>query len=457
MAIHESLEHRIDHPALIQERAVVIGCGIGGLAAAAALRNHYEEVVILERDTIPDNPESRRGVPQDNQLHNLISCAQINLEKLIPGFLDSLREAGAGEASVADETHVYELGIRMPERDLGLRLMSAYRPVIEHVARKKLQEDGQVAIKGLVRATGLQISRSGGLRGVTVDTEEGAKTIPASIVVDATGSASPVHRWLEDNGQQMPPIETAKINQWYVSTVFKRPPNYVGDNDFWLSFPNPPHTRGGLVSPIGDDLWYVSVSGRNNDQPPRTVEEVKAYVTDLEDEASISKLIMNSVPQGKPNLFRKVTATIRRYDLVEHPLPGVIPIGDSIASLNPLYGQGMSVAAWQASELDTLLGDHRQGLIGLHNLTSRYLDRALTVAQEAWDLGEVVDQTISGSPDIELEQVRLRYRALGQLVEADPALHRLYVSIWHLIEPAKALQDPEILSRLEENVHKLNI
>jgi 2-polyprenyl-6-methoxyphenol hydroxylase-like FAD-dependent oxidoreductase len=435
---------------LLQERAVVLGSGVGGLAAAAALRNHFEDVVVIERDKVPEPPETRRGVPQDEQLHNLLSCAQVNLEKLMPGFLDSLREAGAGDASVANETHVYELGIRMPERNLGLRLMSAWRPVIEHVARRQLLQDGQVTFQDSSRASGLEVSRSRGLRGVIVDTEDGEKSIEASIIIDATGTGSTARRWLEYHGRQVPPVDTIKVDQWYASTIFKRPETYLENDDFWLSFPDVGETRGGLASPVGNDLWYVSLSGRTSDQPPKTPEDIKAYAETLGDQGSISHLLNGAEAQSLPNLFRKTTASIRRYDLVAHPLPGILPLGDSVASLNPLFGQGMSVASQQAVELDALLREYRAGSIDRQDLTVRYLGKAVMTAKAAWGLGEIVDQTISGTDDTDIECRRLRQNALAKLIKEDPELHRLYVGIWHLIEPATALQESELLNRIDE-------
>ncbi|HET9174195.1 MAG TPA: hypothetical protein VFN56_02840 [Candidatus Saccharimonadales bacterium] len=445
-------EQLIDSSTLLPERAVVLGCGMAGIAAAAALSNHFEEVLVVERDAIPQKPEPRRGVPQHAQLHNLLSCAQFNLEHLIPGFIAGLQEAGAGNASVADETHVYELGIKMPERDLGLRLMSAWRPVIEHVARQRLIDEGKVAFEGLGRAIGLT-KQGDRLNGVLVEQDGKIRAVGATVVVDATGSGSNAPRWLAAVDEQVPVNKTTQAGQWYVSTIFERPSDYAESNDFWLTFPSPPNTRGGLISPIGNNQWYVSLSGRLVDQPPKTVDEVKAYAATLEDNLSIASLIEHARPATTPNLFRKTTATMRRYDLLDKPLAGFLPVGDTIASLNPLFGQGMSVASQQARELDDTLMGYRAGTDDITELTTSYLERAVAASQSAWELGEVVDQTVSGSADT--ESVGLRYKALAELIKEDPKLHRLYVGIWHLIEPASALQEPSIQERLDSVAAKL--
>ena len=44
--------------------AAVIGGSLSGLLAARVLSNHFEKVTVLERDTLPNGPEFRSGVPQ---------------------------------------------------------------------------------------------------------------------------------------------------------------------------------------------------------------------------------------------------------------------------------------------------------------------------------------------------------------------------------------------------------
>ena len=41
---------------MIGKQAVVIGAGMGGLTAAGALAALFDQVVILERDTLPSEP-----------------------------------------------------------------------------------------------------------------------------------------------------------------------------------------------------------------------------------------------------------------------------------------------------------------------------------------------------------------------------------------------------------------
>jgi hypothetical protein len=222
------------------------------------------------------------------------------------------------------------------------------------------------------------------------------------------------------------------VAQWYVSAVFARPPSFIGSNEFWLVFPTPPLTRGGLVSPAAPHLWYVSLSGREADEPPTTAEEMLAYAETLE-APWIAELLGSAGAIGAPHLFRRLTARWRRYDLLPEPLPGFIPLGDSIATLNPLLGQGISVAAAQAAALASLLGESpRDGL------ERRYLTQA-AACRDAWLLGGLLEPA-SGEDAPHFDWAT--YRAIGTLLENDRAFHRLYVGVWHLIEPAAALDAP---------------
>jgi 2-polyprenyl-6-methoxyphenol hydroxylase-like FAD-dependent oxidoreductase len=424
-------------------RAAVLGCGLAGIAAAAALRESCGEVVLIERDRLPADPASRRGLPQSDQLHNLLGRAQIELERLLPGFGTALRKAGCGEARVADQTHVFESGRHAPERDLGLRILCAWRPVIDHVALRLLLAGGSVNIRDGLRAVGLEVTIGGAVSGAVVKADDGrTETIDAEIVVDATGAGSRARQWLANIGQHRPPVDTAHPDQWYVTCLCDRPDSWIGDEAFWLIFPSPPHTRAGLVSPVTPSQWYVSLSGCSNDKPPRNFEAMQAFARTLEDR-SIAELLKHSTARGVPHLFRRRIATWQRYDRLPNPLVGFLPIGDAIAALNPLFGQGISVAAWQASGLADLLKDASAGSDRgqLASLTAAYLRHAAMVCGKSWTLREVVDRAVRrgrGSAD--------RSRTLSELIRQDPALHSHYVRIWHLLEPAESLE--EILDSL---------
>ena len=98
--------------------------------------------------------------------------------------------------------------------------------------------------------------------------------------------------------------------------------------------------------------------------------------------------------------------------------------------LDPLLGQGMSVAAWHASILAEALArtNHRSTPA---DITKSYLSRAATACHAAWELEEVAMEQTSES----------RMHELGTQLASDIELHRRYVSAWHLTERATVIRD----------------
>ncbi len=411
-------------------RAIVVGAGLAGLAAAAALREVLGEVVLLERDP-PAEAAPRHGTPQREQLHNLLYAAQQSLDRLLPGFCRRLRQAGAGEAKVAVETQVFELGERMPARDLGMRLMCAPRPLIERVARELLLEGGSVRVLDGARAVGLEVT-GGKLLGAVVETGVGRRTLRAPIVIDASGARGSGRRWLREVGFEEPKATTLRVARWYASAEFERPSGAREEDRFWLVFPTHPTQRGGLVSPSAPRRWHVSLSGGFADPAPTSAAEMRTFAETLE-VPWIADLLRDTRALGAPHVFRKPWAVWRHYEQLPHPLPGFLPVGDAVAALNPLFGQGMSVAAAQAVALADLFGgpgsEHE-----LDRLTTAHHERVAAIVQSAWALGEMVDSPlpdggVAGGP-----------AALARRLRDSPELHRRYVAMWHLVEPAASVR-----------------
>lgn len=72
------------------ENTVVIGGSIAGLMTARVLADHFEQVIVLERDHVAEEPAAHKSIPPGNHLHALLLSGQQVLSKLYPGFTDRL-------------------------------------------------------------------------------------------------------------------------------------------------------------------------------------------------------------------------------------------------------------------------------------------------------------------------------------------------------------------------------
>jgi hypothetical protein len=113
-------------------RAVVIGAGLGGLSAARVLADYFDDVIILDRDELPDDAAPRPGVPQGKHPHRLLGGGLKALENLFPGFGNELMRAGA-EPMEPGLDMLYEI----PGQDVWPRIKLSWptysmsRPLIE--------------------------------------------------------------------------------------------------------------------------------------------------------------------------------------------------------------------------------------------------------------------------------------------------------------------------------------
>ena len=92
------MEHRLG-------RAVVVGGGIGGLAAAGALAPLFREVEVFDRDDLPTAARSRIGTPQDRHSHGLLAGGLQALGQIFPNFQADLIAAGrfrSGSRRISD-------------------------------------------------------------------------------------------------------------------------------------------------------------------------------------------------------------------------------------------------------------------------------------------------------------------------------------------------------------------
>jgi flavin-dependent dehydrogenase len=399
-------------------RTIVLGAGLAGSLAALVCSAAGHETILIERDTTTVG--MRAGAAHGQQLHNLLGRAVRHLCDLLPGFASSFAVKGGQRARVASQTHVFELGWMMPERDLGLEIWSSRKSVLDEAVAEAV---AATTVRRMLdrRADGIAIA---GTRvvGALVDGE----LIEADLVVDAMGAKSPMPRWLA-----LPvDVDEYVVRQWYTTMPVRRPPSMLDSPDFWLTFPTYPHTRGGLVSPIDGQTWNVSLSGGPDDRPPRTPAEFVEYARTLE-HPGIGELIGAGTPEAPPHTFGKPVASWRRYDKARVPA-GLISVGDAVADLNPLTGQGISVMVWALADLAGLLDE----LADLDEVAAVFRERAAAIVGAAWDVTTLYDPAAGG-----VTLLADDYARIVELVSVDPEAHRRYVEIWHLLRPATELRD----------------
>jgi 2-polyprenyl-6-methoxyphenol hydroxylase-like FAD-dependent oxidoreductase len=187
----------------IGEQAVVIGAGIGGLAASAALADFFANVIVLERDELSSELAPRAGVPQGKHAHGLLVGGQRALEDLFPGFTADLLAAGAVQINAGLDSRIEQPGYDpFPNRDLGVITYAMSRPLLEHVVRQHATRPGNVSLRPKCSVREIIATADGSaVKAVRYENDDGSSaTLAADLVVDASGRGAPTMAFLRAHG-----------------------------------------------------------------------------------------------------------------------------------------------------------------------------------------------------------------------------------------------------------------
>jgi 2-polyprenyl-6-methoxyphenol hydroxylase-like FAD-dependent oxidoreductase len=368
-------------------RAVVIGGSLSGLAAARVLADYFEQITLLERDTLGPGIGHRPGVPQARHAHILLPRGLSALEKIYPGLPGHLLAAGA--ASFDAQYAGAHLG-RM--RGHGIeRLLGMTRPFLEWHLRQQVLGLSNVQLIDACQVMGLTASPDAGrVTGVTVRWRvPGAsrEDLPADLVVDASGRASQAPSWLEELGCGRPPESELRVDVGYASRLYRLRPEapYMCRPAFLLPMPGE-SKRAGMALPVEDGRWMVALSGYGGDFPPINENGFREYADALPSPV-VAALIRAGEPLGDIVGHRFISNLRRHYERMPETPEGFIVLGDAMCSVNPIYGQGMTMSALQALALAETLAGHETetgGLPACEGLPRRYYQRAASHLELPW-------------------------------------------------------------------------
>lgn len=426
----------------MREHAVVLGASMAGLLAARALADHVEKVTVLERDVLPGAVASRKGVPQGVHVHALLPGGSRVLNRMFPRLLGDLEAAGVpvirglGEMHFELENHVFCAG-GMPDEPLYL----ASRPFLEGTVRGYTAPN--VTFRQQCTVSGLR-ARDGRIRGVVVDGPSGAEELSADLVVDATGRGGRTPVWLADLGYPAPPEERIEIDISYVSAHLRMPEVPAGFDDAVVVGANPARPWGIGVLHQEGGLWLLSAYGYRGHHPPQDREALLGLVKEVMPARWFDALLGAEWPDRLQHT-RFPASVRRRYDRLDRFPEGLVVVGDAQCSFNPIYGQGMTVAALEAEALRKALRGPDAGL------SARYFAAVRKAVDVAWQLGaggDLAYPMVPGRRPLPMTALNHYVKAILTTAERDPAVARRFLEVAWLLSPPTALLAPAMVARV---------
>ncbi|MBY0442061.1 MAG: FAD-dependent monooxygenase [Mycobacteriaceae bacterium] len=439
------------YPRTIGENAVILGAGIAGLLAAAALCAFYNSVIAVERDALLDRPAPRRGVPQGRHLHMLLSRGAPVMAELFPGLLDKLTAAGA---VVFDDGDLSQLYARIGRYELkrsgaladpaALAVHLASRPFPEFQLRRRVAALGNVRI--LDRHDVVEpVTADAAVVGVRIINRNNGlyNTLAADLVIDAMGRAARTPTFLAELGYGHPPAKRSEVSVAYSSQPLSIPQGCIAER--LALFNHGINKHRGLPMACEHDTWMLAIGhSAKAGRPPANFTEMLA-LAEQSLPASIMAGLGKAQPLGRTAIMRNATAVWRRFDQMPRFPSGLLVIGDALRSLDPTYGQGMTMAALQAMTLRNCLQS------GATDLAPRFFSATARQIGPTWVANQVRDRMLSPTS----QPHSLRQRVMGWTAQAalnaagnDIIVTERFLRVMNLIDSPARLQDLRLLPRI---------
>lgn len=430
-------------------RAVVLGGGLAGVLAAAALARHVPEVVVVERDRYPEGPEPRTGVPQARHTHVLMDGGARAVERVLPGVTGQLVAAGAHRHGMPDGVVMLSPQGWL-ERFPGRRYAySCSRSLLDWTVRQQAFKNGRITVTERSEAVGL-LGGPGAVTGVRLRDRDtgGEHELEAGFVVDATGRGSHAPRWLAALGLPEVEEEVVDSGQAYATRVFRAPAGAEQGFPMVNVLAAPGTGRpgcGAALLPIEEGRWMVTLGGTRGGEPPTDEEGYAHFVRHAVRHPLVADLIEAAEPLGPIRGSRSSANRRRRFDRLPSWPAGLVVTGDAATTFNPVYGHGMSVAARCAVVLDETL--RRYGPVPDAAVRAqRGIGRA---AQDAWVIATTQDvlypDAVGPRPGGALRLQRRFVDRSVRVATRNPAVSAALIDSFTLARPFTTLARPSAL------------
>ncbi|HDR7735178.1 TPA: FAD dependent oxidoreductase [Bacillus thuringiensis] len=384
------MDSQLPYQQQTREKALVIGAGIAGLLTARVLSSYFETVIVVEKDELPQKPSERPGTPQDFHPHRVLPRGEIIMNRFFPGYVDDLLNLGAH--NVKNDKMIRFSPYGALELVIERKGAASSRALLEWAIRQRVQEIPNVHFHSKQAVTGL-LTSSDYKRVIGVNIQERdelktKRTVLTDLVIDTCGRQSKLNKWLTSMGYDVPEPERLKVNFGYSTRYYKVPP-HIKEKLSAISEGDPAKNVGavGLLY-IEDNIAQalLFVAGGTHYPPTNSTEyekELDSLVTPMMREL-IKELEPISVPRG----FRAHESTRQHFEQMENWPSGLLVLGDAFCNFDPIYGQGMTVAAIEAEMLDTCLKEHSTHKLGFERKVLQSMQQAI---EPAWWLSSIAD------------------------------------------------------------------
>lgn len=432
----------------MRNHAVVLGGSIAGSLAARVLAETYDQVTVIDRDVLSGQAGPRRAIPQGHHIHALLARGQQIFDDLFPGFTAELVSCGVPTGDFGTSLSWYFNGQMMQKAQTGLICVAAGRPLLEHHLRRRVLALPNVTfrertdIRGLVASADRRWITGVRVQGPGAGGPE--EVLEADLVIDTAGRGSRTPRWLEELDYQRVEEERVIMDLTYTTCDYSAPLPFdpIGEDIAIIPVATPAMRRGAIFARM-PDRYAISLTGILGDRPPVDHAGFLDYVRSLP-VPEIYQAVRDAEPMGKPMSFHFPASVRRHYERLTRVPGGLLVMGDAACIFNPVYAQGMTVAAIKAGLL-------RQHLADGPPRPARYFRDLARLIDVPWDMSAGADLGFSGVQGRRTLKTRMGNAYIPRLQAAavtDGTLTGAFLRAAGLVDPPQALMRPGVISRV---------
>lgn len=424
--------------------AIILGGGCGGLLAAKALSAFFNRVSIIERHpdilrndfnllTIPKN------IPQAAHIHVLLKQGQNIFNEIFPNILNSL-PLPCSNLDWALDTEWHGPFGQYPQYSSGVRAYFLSRTLLDHTMIREIRKIKTINIAiGSAKIIFDKIKNK--VIGAQISDNKIKYKLFGDLIIDARGRCSPILKSLSFAGYKIPQTKRIISAVSYASCIFQS--NEALQKQIYIQIRPSIRHHGLVISPIEQKRMFVTLVTLK-EAPPRTDAEFNQFLAHFRT-LPIYPFFANAHAISPIATYANFTNTRSFLGSLKVWPKNLLVIGDATCVLNPVYGQGMTVAASHVSLLKNYLSRSKLKPGWEHNF-QRNAD-ALSIFP--WLMATSEDQRLQESKTIsfatKILQSYIDLILQKSLTHQD--LHYAFLRTLHMLDSPYKLLSPRIVAR----------
>lgn len=430
--------------------AIIIGGSIAGCLAAEVLSPYFDKVTLLEKGDFEDEVNPRKSVPQERHIHVLLQKGEKIMERIFPNLMHDLKAEGAVNVNLGQDIEWFQYGLWKKRYDMNFESHFFSRRLLDNCIRRRIRQNTKIRILSQSSVEDFIFSvnekEETTVVGVKIHTLTGITSLHGNLVVDARGLGSQTPTLLKSAGLGEVYKEKIKTNLGYVTRLYKRDPQSTERTIVVWSTP-PKEKALGLMLPIENDRWMVSVGGWFNQFPKPESEDFLNYTRTILPVSNIYDRIKDLEPLDDIVRYRLPYAEWRHFEKLAKFPDGLLVIGAALCTTNPFYGQGMTLCAIQAELIQSTISGWIKGRYSTHYIQSSFTK----IVQFSWDMAKTEDlrfPEIVGrrTPFITFKQ--WYSKKFARIAALTPFARKMQLDIIHMIKPTYWAFHPKIIIQM---------